>query len=279
MTEYRDQKPMNRVRITGVLQSALLVLAVLVPAQLFAQGDATAGAKTFSTNCSGCHGSDGRGGERAPNIATARKISSLADKDLTNIVRNGITGSGMPSFSFLGDKGLADVVAYLRVLQGKTAEAKVVGDPEAGHTLFFGQAGCSACHMVHGEGGFMASDLTGYAGGVAHALIRKAIVEPPQVVPVGAQVVDLVAAGGEKFTAVLRSEDNFSITVQTRDGRYRRFQKASLKKLDYTGRSLMPADYGSKLSATQLDDITGYLMRSASSIDPVNQRKKRRGDD
>lgn len=237
-----------------------------------------AGSKSFSTNCSGCHGSDGRGGERAPDIATARNIASLADKDLSSIVRNGVTGAGMPSFSFLGDKGIATVVAYLRVLQGKTSEVKISGNPEAGYTLFFGRAGCSGCHMVRGEGGYIASDLTDYASGIAPEIIRKAIVEPAEVVPARSQVIDLITASGQKINGVLRSEDNFNVTVQTRDGRFRHYVKSSLKKLDYTGHSLMPDDYKTRLSATQLDDIVGYLMRSASSIEPVNRHKKR-GDD
>jgi cytochrome c oxidase cbb3-type subunit 3 len=266
---------MKRVRFKSVVRSIFLVCAVTTPARLIAQGDATAGAKTFSTNCSGCHGSDGRGGERAPNIATARNISSLVDKDLSNIVRNGVTGSGMPSFSFLGDRGIADVVAYLRVLQGKTSDAKITGNPETGHALFFGQAGCSTCHMVSGVGGFIASDLTNYASGLAPTAIHKAIVEPAEVVPTGSQVVELVAASGQKVTGILRSEDNFNIIIQTRDGRFQRYAKSSLKKLDYTGRSLMPTDYKTRLSAEQLNDIVGYLMRSASTIDPANQKKRR----
>src|SRR5215467_2648403 len=32
------------------------------------------GAQSFSAYCASCHGLDGRGGERAPDIATARKL-------------------------------------------------------------------------------------------------------------------------------------------------------------------------------------------------------------
>src|SRR4051794_34404137 len=53
-------------------------------------GDASAGSRTFSSNCAGCHGSDGRGGERGHNIATARQVMALSDSDLVSILRNGI---------------------------------------------------------------------------------------------------------------------------------------------------------------------------------------------
>lgn len=250
-----------------------------MPVSLMGQDGSIAGAKIFSTNCSGCHGSDGRGGERAPNIATARNVSSLTANDLANIMRNGIAGSGMPSFNFLGDKGIAEVVAYLRILQGKTSDAKATGDSDAGRALFFGQTGCSNCHMVHGEGGFIASDLTDYASGIAPDVIRRAIVESGKVVPTGSQVVDFVTASGKHINGVLRSEDNFNITVQMRDGRFHHYTKSSLKRLDYTGQSLMPTDYGTRLTATQLDNIISYLVRSANSLEPASRRRKKRGDD
>jgi cytochrome c oxidase cbb3-type subunit 3 len=32
------------------------------------------GAAIFASNCAGCHGADGRGGEHAPNIATTPEV-------------------------------------------------------------------------------------------------------------------------------------------------------------------------------------------------------------
>jgi putative heme-binding domain-containing protein len=245
-----------------------------MPRSLRAQGDANKGSKTFATNCAGCHGSDGRGGERAPNIATARNITSLSDAELSNYVRNGVTGSGMPAFGFLGESGIRDVVAFLRQLQGKTAEVKVTGDDAAGRTLFFGQAGCSKCHMMHGEGGFIASDLSDYGNGIAAERIRAAIVGPETFVAPGSEVVEVVTSAGS-FRGVLRAEDNFTIVVQMEDGRYRKLAKAGLKKLTHTGHSLMPADYGHSLSQKEIDNIVSYLIRSASPVDPSSRHKRK----
>src|SRR5882762_5186158 len=49
------------------------------------------GAEIFATSCSECHGLDGRGGERAPNIATRPAIRQFSDADLTRIIQQGIT--------------------------------------------------------------------------------------------------------------------------------------------------------------------------------------------
>jgi putative heme-binding domain-containing protein len=160
------------------------------------------------------------------------------------------------------------------VLQGKTQIGKLSGDAEAGRQLFFGQAECGSCHMVHGVGGFIASDLTGYASGVGQGDILKAIVSQPQVIPENSEVVDLVTASGERLRGVRRSEDNFNLVVQLRSGRYRRFRKADLKKLTYTGHWLMPVDYGKRLTPRQLDDIVSYLARSSSTVDPSERRNK-----
>ena len=131
------------------------------------------GQAIFSANCGACHGADGRGGERAPSIATRREVIKLSDADLTRTVQNGLGGNGMPAFGYLGDAKIHAVVAYLRTLQGFGASAKVRGDPVAGGKLFFGKAGCSACHMMNGRGGFLAEDLTGYGLGQSPDAIRQ----------------------------------------------------------------------------------------------------------
>ncbi|HTF72418.1 MAG TPA: c-type cytochrome [Edaphobacter sp.] len=263
--------------MTRSLHYGFVVFVVLVGGACTsnAQGrDATAGSRIFSTNCAGCHGSDGRGGERAPNIATARNVAALGDGELVNFVGNGIPGAGMPAFSFLGDRGISDVIAYLRVLQGKTDAVKVTGDAMAGRTLFFGKAECSRCHMMDGEGGFIASDLSDYGSGTALEHIWSAIVEPEKVVSPKSEVVGVRTVEGESVRGVLRAEDNFTLVIQLENGRYRRFKKDRLTNVHHTGQSLMPTDYKSRLSPKELDDLVSYLVRSAISMAPDAARKK-----
>ena len=70
------------------------------------------------------------------------------------------------------------VVAYLRTLQGTKQTVKLPGDPDRGETIFFGNAGCSGCHMIAGKGGYIASDLSGYARTHEVEQIRSAITTP-----------------------------------------------------------------------------------------------------
>ena len=46
----------------------------------------------FDSNCGSCHGSDGRGGEHGPDIATAPDVQRLADSDLIAIAKDGVPG-------------------------------------------------------------------------------------------------------------------------------------------------------------------------------------------
>src|ERR1700722_16550456 len=161
--------------------SALLVLAGM---PLMGQMSAEPGAQPFQANCAGCHGADGRGGDKGPSIATLPSVVALSEIELIKIVRDGTT-AGMPSFERLGDVEITAVGRYLRTLQGKTAVSdtdELTGDAVAGRVLYFGKAQCSSCHMVNtagvGQGGFIASDLTGYGANHTARAIQDAIVRP-----------------------------------------------------------------------------------------------------
>src|SRR5438270_3537781 len=59
------------------------------------------GKRTFTSTCAGCHGLDGRGGERAPNIASGAKVQRMSDAQIANVISNGVQGTGMPAFHAL----------------------------------------------------------------------------------------------------------------------------------------------------------------------------------
>jgi mono/diheme cytochrome c family protein len=94
------------------------------------------GQRAFESRCAGCHGLDGRGGERAPDIALNAKTQQRSDDDLFQIIKLGLPGTGMPSFASMGSD-TNNVVAYLRQLQGKSNAAAVPGDVQKGRELFY----------------------------------------------------------------------------------------------------------------------------------------------
>lgn len=220
------------------------------------------GKQIFASTCADCHGLDGRGSERAPDIAERARVQRLSDAQLSHIIENGVPGTGMPAFHALERSDVEAIVAHLRALQGKKRTLKLPGDRGRGETVFFGKAGCSGCHMMAGKGGFIASDLSAYAGSHAVEQIRSAIINPTRDDPQG-RLATVATHGGEKVAGRIRNEDNFSLQLQTLDGAFYSMAKSDLQSLKYNSQALMPADYGSTLSPDELSDVVSYLMRVA----------------
>jgi cytochrome c oxidase cbb3-type subunit 3 len=240
----------------GIFVRAVFV-ALLSTASLHAQQP---GAAIFAANCSGCHGADGRGGEHAPNIATAPEAQHLMDRELAAIIRYGVSGAGMPAFSTLKPEVVAELVSFLRVLQGRGDIVKLPGDPNRGQVLFFGKAQCSGCHMVNGKGGFIGSELSFYGADVKADQIRAVILEPEKNLPTDKKATTVVTLTGQKITGMTRVNDNFSLSIQTMDGSFHFFPKSELAQIDLGSRSLMPA--GSNLNSKEMDDLVSYLLRT-----------------
>lgn len=232
-------------------------------AQQPASSRAVDGKQVFLTTCAACHGLDGGGGEHAPDISHRREVQRLPDKALQRIVREGVPGTAMPAFGSLGSAQVEAVVRYLRSLQGEIAPAAMPGDPKQGETLFFGKAGCSQCHTAKGEGGFMGPDLSAYAGPQSAAEIRSAITDPNRDLDPRKRPVTVTTADGRTLTGIARNEDNFSLNLQTSDGVIHLLSRSDLRSIGQHPRSLMPDDYGSKLSGQELDDLVSYLINLA----------------
>jgi putative heme-binding domain-containing protein len=230
------------------------------------------GRQVFENRCAACHGIDGRGGERAPDIATSAKTQRRSDAALALIINNGVPSAGMPAFSTLDASTTGALVRYLRFLQGKTGSATLPGNPQNGKAIFFGRARCSECHLAAGAGGFIASDLSSYGRARPVEEIRDAIVKPIQLSNASRGTVTIVTRAGQTLTGVLRNEDNFSLQLQSLDGAFHLLMKSDVASMRRDWNSLMPADYGSKLSAGELNDLVSFLMSVAqqdkSSPDP-----------
>jgi len=228
---------------------------------------ASAGRKSYETHCSMCHGLDARGGEHAPGIANSRDVQGKSDKALFQIIRGGLPAAGMPSFPTLPENEVESVVKYLRTLGGAASAENVSGDPLRGEKLFFGQAHCSDCHMMAGNGGFIGPDLSDFA--IAHSpqKIREAIVRPDQTLLPGQQVINVETANGERLSGLVRNEDNFSMQLQGIDGKFHLLRKSEITKVENTGHSLMPADYGTRLSSAELDDLVSFIARSGRRVE------------
>ena len=238
------------------------------------------GRQVFESRCSGCHGLDGRGGERAPDVATMQKTQQRSDAELAQIIEKGVPAGGMPAFPMLDDSEVGSVIGYVRLLQGNTRNAKPPGDPQNGRVLFSSKARCSECHMAQREGGFIASDLSSF--GRTHSIqeIREAITKPSSASRLGGAVT-VTARDGQKYSGVVRNEDNFSLQLQTLDGAFHLFMKADVDGVMREPNSLMPLDYGATLSAGELNDLISFLLVAASdgNSGTASHKKSTRDED
>jgi cytochrome c oxidase cbb3-type subunit 3 len=231
-------------------------------------GKSRPGQRTFTATCSACHGLDGRGGERAPNITGSAKLQHLSDTELASIVSNGIPAAGMPAFRSLGVSEVHAVVSYLRVLQGKKKSVALPGNPASGKDLFAGKAGCSSCHMVGGEGGFLGPDLSLYAATRSAPEVVDAITNPGKNAAVSQKSVVAVTRDDHRISGLVRNEDNFSIQILTAEGVYHFLSRTDLTSLEYHD-PIMPFDYRDRLTGGELNDLASYLIGVGRAAKPV----------
>jgi cytochrome c oxidase cbb3-type subunit III len=220
----------------------------------------TAGRRTFESSCAPCHGLNGKGGERAPDIATRPEIGRLSDNETLRVLRDGILQKGMPPFAALGPARLSAVLVYLRSLQGKGRAPTVTASTEEGKNIFTSKAGCSQCHMVHGAGGFLGPDLSDYGSSHSAEDIRSAIVSAEKRPGFRKGLAKAQTKDGLQISGLVRNEDNFSMQLQALDGTFHLLEKSSLSELTFDSAPVMPGDYGSRLSKSELDQLVGYLL-------------------
>ena len=262
------------IRIVLTVSAMFFSAYLLQPAQA-QRSDANPGAQRFMEYCAGCHGADARGGEKAPSLVVLANIGSRSDAELFQIVHDGTRG-GMPPFAQIGDANIEAVVRYVRELAGNAAtpgaaaEAPITGNVDAGRALYFGKARCSKCHLMRGEGGFIAGNLTNYGRTRMAQAILWAITNPDSPLVPSSQVVVVTLKTGKKITGVLRNEDAFTLALQTEDGRFRLLSRGGVADVQYSGHSLMPRDYSTRLSTKELNDIVSFLMVESRGPHPDN---------
>lgn len=98
--------------------AATVVLFIVLPARLLfgasTAADEQAGAALFrDQGCAHCHGPNGSGGKKGPDLSGLRNDRNWPPAKITNQILNG--GQKMPPFSdALTDQQIAQLVAFLR---------------------------------------------------------------------------------------------------------------------------------------------------------------------
>jgi cytochrome c oxidase cbb3-type subunit III len=122
-------------------------------------------ATLFKENCSGCHGSDGRGGASI-RLANPVYLAVVDENTVRKIAANGVRGTSMPAFAqvaggLLTDEQIDVITSGMfsrwgrkGILDGTNPpaySAKTTADAARGQIAF--ATYCAACHGSEGKGG------------------------------------------------------------------------------------------------------------------------------
>jgi putative heme-binding domain-containing protein len=217
-----------------------------------------AGRELFLKRCAVCHGQDATGG-MAANLVRSSAVASGSDAALFRLITEGIPGTEMPPQADLDEQGVWGLVSYLQNLARPGLQPPVAGDVQAGQDVFL-RSGCSGCHRVDGEGGFLGPALDSIAARKTSSDIRRDILDPNAVVREGYRSVVATTKGGARIAGLLKNEDSFSLQIMARDGAFRLLARSEIRELEKSS-SPMPSDYADKLSREQLQNLLAFLDR------------------
>ncbi len=215
------------------------------------------GKKLFDESCQICHGGDARGG-RGPALASGDFVHGSEDAQIFQNIREGIPGTQMPAFDLLAPNEVWQLVSYIRSLSTSATVENIRGDPNAGAKIFFGKGGCTVCHQVNGRGSRLGPDLSSIGRWTAQSL-RETILDPNRREGRERNVVTVKTRDGREVRGLRRNEDTFSLQLMDTAEKFHLFEKKNLADIRYEEKSLMPDDYGRRLSSAEIDDLLAYL--------------------
>lgn len=218
--------------------------------------DTAAGKKLFEPHCAVCHGIEGRGGGRGPNLNRVHLEHAPDDAVLKSVIEDGIPPE-MPAAWYMSEKDVNNVVAYVRSL-GRIPAEPVPGDAQRGERVY-AKGGCTNCHIVAGKGAGFGPELTEVGARRSARYLRECLVKPSTNLPEGFLWVEAMAAG-ETVRGIRVNEDTFSIQIKDSSGGFHSLRKQELKELrKLRGETPMPS-YEKIFSAAELQDLVAYLV-------------------
>src|SRR2546423_6841766 len=229
------------------------------------------GQQLCKSNCSFCHGSDGRGGETGPNLVRDQVV--LADQQgelIAPVVQNGIPGRGMPKLT-LSATEIADIAAWLHSQplsdRGTPSTLDIlVGNAKEGEAYFNGAGHCTQCHSVTGDLAAIGAryepktiqNLIISGGGMGVGRRAGGSGPPPKVPPT---TVTVTLPSGQRVQGELDHLSAFIVALREPDGTYRSFaRRDSIPKVVVTNPLQWHVDMLPKWRDADIHNLTAYLV-------------------
>jgi putative heme-binding domain-containing protein len=131
------------------------------------------------------------------------------------------------------------------------------GDWEAGRALFFGEAKCSTCHTVRGEGGRVGPPLSNLVFVNPESVLQD-IVEPSARINPDHVNYIVETTSGDQLSGLVRQEGEKVIVTEGAE-KVTVIGKAEVKEIRPSRVSLMPEGYGKVLGEKGMRDVLTFL--------------------
>jgi putative heme-binding domain-containing protein len=247
----------------GILGIAALAAVRLAAAQgpthagQYEQADIEYGAQLYSGHCVVCHGERGDAMPGA-NLGSGRFRHAETDRDLTNVIRNGVPGTAMAPSAYT-ESELGALVAFLRNMSSINLSAVKLGDPTRGRALFVGKGDCDSCHRVGAEGPRAAPDLTSIGATRTAATLERSLLDPRVSLLPANRPVRAVLRDGTVVTGRRLNEDTFTVQILDSNERLVSLDRAAIREYTVGTEPTMPS-YADVLSDDERADLVAYLL-------------------
>jgi putative membrane-bound dehydrogenase-like protein len=118
---------------------------------------------------------------------------------------------------------------------------------------------CMACHLIQGQGGNIAPNISGAGTMGVEALLRN-IITPNAAMEAGYRIFRVELKSGELIDGFFVSEDKDAIVVRLPGLPDRRLPRPEVRQTQYLRRSLMPEGLLDGMTPPQVTDLFAYLM-------------------
>ena len=145
------------------------------------------------------------------------------------------------------------------VVETRTIPEIAGGHWEKGKALYFGQAACSACHTIRGEGAKFGPDLTNSIHRDYDALLKD-IVQPSASINPDRLGYRVELDDGSVASGIVTDDTATRLTLLAAGGDTRSIEKSQIRATQPMEKSLMPEGLVESLAPDQLRDLMTFLL-------------------
>lgn len=139
-----------------------------------------------------------------------------------------------------------------------TTNAIYEGKPAAGKAIFDAAGSCVSCHRVGAAGAFYGPNLTSVGSRISPAGFRVILNNPPEKVRPENRLYEVTLRNGKEIRGKLLNQDPYSVQMLDVNGNLVAYQRAQIRKSEFTDPPSMPSFKG-KLSNNEIADLVAYL--------------------